>query len=201
MGNGLPHWKDGGHRDGGCQLGPWPLGTLRGTLGRKMSILLAGFLDCSWHTAVHATQSKCPGSYRFQSLVCWQIWSCSGKCLPCCKKSCCQSAGGFLGSNPLSPFHTTWNPCWKIPCDSLTWLYGGAFPLVALNGGFLGRHFGGSLRWGWRLHLVWGVVPPLGPRWGPGCYWGRGGRSLQGRFLLRGIPPLDAQQGRCRNIS
>ena len=63
------------------------------------------------------------------------------------------------------------------------------FLLLPWMGGLLRSHFGGSLRWGQRLHPVGWVVPLLGLRWGPGCYWGRGRRSLWGRFLLRGNTP------------
>ena len=63
------------------------------------------------------------------------------------------------------------------------------FPLLLWMGWLRGSHFGGSLRWGWRLHLVRQVVLPLWLRWGPGCYWGRGRRSLWGRFLLRADNP------------
>ena len=189
MGNGLPHWNDGWHRDGGCQLGPWPLGLWGGHWAEEFQPFGERFLDHSWHTAIHTAQSKIPGSLRFQSVVGWWIWSCSEKCLPCCKKSHCQSAGSFLSSNPLSPFAPIWNPCWRLPGVSLTRLYGRAFPPSALNGGLLGSHFGGSLRLGQRLSSVWWVVLPLGLRWGPGHYWDRGRRSLLGRFPMEGDTP------------
>ena len=187
---GYPFEMMEGIQDGGYWLGPWPSGTLRGTLVGRISTLLAGFLECSWHTAVCSTQSKSPWSHRFWSLVGWQIWSYSGKCLPCCKKSCCWSMGSFLSSNPPLPFAPIWNPCWRLPGDSLTRLYGGAFPPSTLNGGLLGSCFGGGFRWGQRLHPVRWVVSPLGLRWGPrhDCCGGR--RSLwTGSFLLRGDTP------------
>ena len=190
-GNGSPHWNNGGHLDGGCQLGPWLLVTLRGTLGGRISTHLAGSIEHSWCTAVHAAQSKFPWSHRFQSLVGRQTWSCSRKLLPYCKKSSCWSAGGFLGSNPLSPFTPIWNPCWRLPGNSLTRLYGGAFPPSALNGGLLGSLFGSGLQWGWRLHSAGQVVLPLS-LW---HYRSRGRRSLWGRFLLRGIPPGECSTG------
>ena len=72
MGNGLPieMMKGIGMADAGQAM---TLGTLRGTLGRRISTLLAGFLGHSWHTAVHATQSKFPGSHTSWSIVGWQI--------------------------------------------------------------------------------------------------------------------------------
>ena len=190
MDSGLPYWNDRGCPDGGYWLGPWPFGTLRGTLGGRTSTLLAGFLEHSWCTAVCSIWSKSPWSCRFQSLVDWWIQSYSGKCQPCHKKSCCQSTHSFLSSTPLSPSAPIWNPCWRLPGNSLTRLYGGAFPPSTLNGGLPRSCFGGGLRWGWRLHPVRQVVSLFGLRWGPRCHWCRWRRSLQGRFLLRGDTPV-----------
>ena len=114
MENGLPHWNNGVHQDGGYWLGPWPSGTLRGTLGGRISTLLAGLLEHSWCTAVHSAQSKSPWFHGFQN---------------------CQSMVSFIGSSPPLPFAPIWNPCWRLPGNSLTRLYGGAIPPPTLNGG------------------------------------------------------------------
>ena len=67
--SGLPHWDVRVCPDGGCQLSPWPLVTLRGILDKRTSTPWAGFLGDSWHIPICAVLSKFPGFHRSQSWV------------------------------------------------------------------------------------------------------------------------------------
>ena len=199
---GCPIEKNWGHLDGGYWLGPWPLGTWRGTLGRRTSTLLAGFLEHSWHTAVHSTWSKSPWSHRFWSLVGWQIWSYSGNVHHVARSLTVKAWAVFLVVVLSCPLHQFGIPAEGFLATPWQGFMEEHFLLPVWTGGLLGSHFGSGLRWGWRLHPVGQVVLLLGLRWGPGCHWCRGRRSLWGRFLLRGTYPWrNAQQGRHRSIS
>ena len=114
---------------------PMTFSDFEGDTGQKISNLLAGSLECSWHVAVWSAQSKFPGFHRFQNWVGQQIQSCSKRHQPCHMKFCCWSSGSCPGSNPLLPHILIWSPCWRLPGSFLIMPYREAFPPIALNEG------------------------------------------------------------------
>ena len=179
---------------------PKTFGDSGGMLGGRISTLLVG-LEHSWHTAVHSTQSKSPWSHRFQSSVGQWIWSCSGKCLPCCRSLIVKVWAVFLVVILSCLLHQFGIPAEGFLATPWQGFMEECFLLPFWMGGSLGVTLevvsdwdGGSTQLGKLCcHLDWGK--------GLVTTWAEEGGICGTGSCWRGIPQGNAQEGRHRSIS